>query len=342
MSVPPSAAMLPEPIADESRSSSRDQAARLRALVASIPAPARAETVRPAETTQPRPRGRSARVITIASGKGGVGKTSIAVNLSIALHRAGFRTTLVDADFGTANVDVMCGLSPSRRIDPGRGDGASSCTLANLATPTPYGFHLVPGSVGTAGSVELSTEQRRRFVSGLCELDQTSDVVVIDTAAGIGPNTRCFMHAADLPLVLLTPDPASIADAYALLKCLAAEGLSQDSGVSFILNQVGSSAEAAAVASRLGAVSRRFLRIDPTMIGSIAWDAQALIASRSRHPLMAGSCKSQACKDLDLIACAIMERLLLSKPSALVKSATRPWWAVWRDDHPRLNAGTVL
>lgn len=341
MSIPPPSILGTLPRDVVVSGADRDQAARLRALVADLAPPV--QSVQPSSLDRPRippastwkHPGRTAKVVTVASGKGGVGKTSVAVNLSIAFHRAGLRTTLVDADLGTANADVVCGISPARRLDQAICDSRHALPLSKLSIPTPYGFHLIPGAVGMAAMTDLSSDHRRRLVNGLIDLDRTSDIIVIDTAAGIGPNTRCFMHAADLPLVVVTPDPASIADAYALLKCLATEGLSHNAGLSLVINQVSSVEEAAHVHERLAAVTRRFLKLDPPSLGSIMWDSHVLLASRARRPLLADPCKFLAAKGLSDLALASLVRMGLSSPDTLVKPAIRSWWTLRRQPLPR-------
>src|SRR6185295_17186389 len=136
---------------------------------------------------------RRARVVTIASGKGGVGKTSASVNLAIALAQLGRRTTLLDADLGMANADVLCGLSPTRRLEQFVGvtdqpvSGAiQTRPVSELAIDAPGGFKLIPGSVGISRMTELSPDERDRLLAALAELDQTSDLIIVDTGAGLG------------------------------------------------------------------------------------------------------------------------------------------------------------
>ena len=149
--------------------------------------PARAP-VMPAVAAMP---ARTAKLITIASGKGGVGKTMLAVNLAIALSQRHQRVTLLDADLGTANADLLCGLNPAARVEHvletgTAGRPAPHRTLADIAVDAPGGFKLVPGSVGLGKMADLSEPQRRRLVAGLRDLESLADVVLIDAAAGVG------------------------------------------------------------------------------------------------------------------------------------------------------------
>lgn len=236
---------------------------------------------------------RGAKTVVVASGKGGVGKTTLSVNLAIALAARGTRVTLLDADFGTANADVMCGLSPSGRLDhvfaPGGeqwGDG-SPRSIRDIAIDAPGGFRLIPGTTGIARMADLSPGERAALVDALSELDADTDVVIIDTAAGVGKSVTAFMAAADLSLIVATPEPTSIADAYALIKCaVTAQGdHSQTPNVALILNQVVDSSEASRVHGRISAVCDRFLAVQCPMLGSVAQDMRVPESIRARTPV---------------------------------------------------------
>ncbi|MCA9298653.1 MAG: AAA family ATPase, partial [Phycisphaerales bacterium] len=151
---------------------------------------------------------RGAPVVTISSGKGGVGKTTLSVNLVVAFAPTR-RTLLIDADLGMANADIFCGLSPVRRL--------GSARVEDLIVEAPGGFQLVPGAVG------------RHHPDGdgvvrALELVNTHDLVLVDTSPGVGRDVRRLIRTSDLAVVVVTPEPTSIADAYALIKCLHGEG----------------------------------------------------------------------------------------------------------------------
>ncbi|MBY0309306.1 MAG: AAA family ATPase, partial [Phycisphaerales bacterium] len=184
-----------------------DQARRLRSLMDAGPLPVP---------------GRRARVVAVSSGKGGVGKTNLAVNLAIALQRRGVRTTLLDLDLGLANADLLCGLNPPSRLDRA---ALRDITLEALTVLAPGGFRLVPGSVGlgrpgarAAVGLGAPSEADTSALARLHELDACSDVVILDTGAGMGQLVRSCLAVAELVLLVATPEPTSIADAYALLK----------------------------------------------------------------------------------------------------------------------------
>jgi flagellar biosynthesis protein FlhG len=250
-----------QPRADDPRAASLpdDQATRLRALVQDAvpvasprpvairpvhqsPRPVPGPTLKlPNPTPNPAPNPapppirhrtdlapRRARIIALASGKGGVGKTSVCVNLAIALSALNKRTTLLDADLGLANADVLCGLSPTKRLEHVVGLGgapspAVPASMREIAIEAPGGFRLIPGAAGIARMADLDHHQRSRLLAGLVELERDSDLVLIDTAAGLARDVITFMQIADLGIILATPDPTSITDAYALIKCALTE-----------------------------------------------------------------------------------------------------------------------
>lgn len=278
-----------------------DQASRLRALVEAMSGSACPPLATPASR-------RRVPVVAIASGKGGVGKTNLAVNLAVALASRGHRTTLLDADLGMANADVLCGLSPGRRLDTvlrdDRGPGLGSCVVE-----APGGFLLVPGAVGVARVADLEAAARQRLVSGLAELESRSDTVLIDTGAGIGRDVLSFAAAADRLLVVVTPEPTSITDAYGLIKCVVGRAQDQRSPlprVNLVLNSVESVQEARDVSARLTATCERFLQIRPEMLGAVRLDPRVPRAVRARRPHMLRFPKCRASRDVRSIA----ERLL--------------------------------
>jgi flagellar biosynthesis protein FlhG len=157
------------------------------------------------------------RVIAVTGGKGGVGKTSVAVNLAAALSQHGKRVLLFDADLGLANVDVLLGLAPRYTLESvieGR------CTLDEAVIDTPMGFKILPGASGVARMTELSTIEHLGLVQAFSQLSAGLDVLLVDTAAGIADSVRQFCQAAQHVLVVLRDEPASLTDAYALIKLL--------------------------------------------------------------------------------------------------------------------------
>ncbi|HYE03441.1 MAG TPA: P-loop NTPase [Phycisphaerales bacterium] len=289
-----------------------DQASALRDLARALTREARNES---AASRTRAATARGAKVVTIASGKGGVGKTNLAVNLSIAFAQAGLRVTLLDADLGTANADLLCGLNPLVRLDRAVGGGRS---LPELAIEAPGGFHLVPGAAGMARIADLAAPERARLLAGVGQLRRDSDLLVIDTAAGIGADVRAFVAAADLALLVTTPEPTAIADCYALIKCVCGEaGAARPGpgGLALVVNQAESRSGSCEVHARLAAVCARFLRRDLPLLGSVAQDVRVPGAVRARSPLLLRSPRSPAARDLRGLAGSLSRRLGLTFPA---------------------------
>lgn len=323
-----------------------DQASRLRALMDAPALHARhasvASSARQIEESRPPapvPR-RGARVIAIASGKGGVGKTSIAVNLAIALAATRLRTTLIDADLGVANADVLCGLSPAARIERVLCQRASggNASLREIGIAAPGGFTLVPGSAGLGRMADLNTRERQWLVEAMVELESSCDVVLIDTGAGVGALVRAMLGAADLGLVVATPEPTSIADAYALIKSMrpraatpppAAAPSADASPLALIINQAVDEREARAVHERIAGVCRRFLAIDPPLAGWVAQDPLMARAVRSRRPILLDAPSSPAARGITRLACTVSAMAALRIPTPVDGASPRPrhWWS---------------
>lgn len=156
-------------------------------------------------------------VFSVTSGKGGVGKTNLSVNLAASLAGQGKRVALVDADLGLANVDVILGLTPQKNLFHLFHEGAK---LKDILYPTPYGFSILPASSGMSEMLALTTGQKLELLEAMGELEDELDYLIVDTGAGINDNVLYFNLASQERLVVLTPEPTSLTDAYALIKVL--------------------------------------------------------------------------------------------------------------------------
>lgn len=327
-----------------------DQASRLRQLIAELGnpvtspafAPVSASRIGPGNGNDPAAEsaarvervvrtlapvaGRTVPIIAIGSGKGGVGKTSSAVNLCVALSALGLRATLVDADLGMANADVMCGITPGRRMDQTvaqphsvYGDaGARTLSQISIKVPTVPGksFVLVPGAAGVARMADLAESQRLALLDQFAALEAESDVLIVDTGAGLSPGVTTFLMAADLTLVLATPEPTSIADAYALIKCLrtcsrVTRHARQDASIALVVSQARDEQEALSVHQRIDAVSRRFLRAPLPLAGWVRLDGAVGVSVRQRAPLLTSNPQAPAAGDLRRLAIQLAGRFAL-------------------------------
>jgi flagellar biosynthesis protein FlhG len=207
------------------------------------------------------------RVIAVASGKGGVGKTSVSVNLATALVNAGQRTLLLDTDLGLANVDVMLGLTPRHTLADVFAD---RCELRDTIIEAGNGLLVVPAASGKRHMTELLPSQHIGLVHAFSQLDLDLDAMVVDNAAGIADGVLTFCQAAQDVIVVVCDEPASVTDAYALIKVL-----SRDRGVSrlqVLANQVQSPAEGRQLFEKLQRVSGRFLDVTLNYLGAIPRD----------------------------------------------------------------------
>lgn len=210
----------------------------------------------------------SVQVVAVTGGKGGVGKTNVSVNLSIALAERGRRVVLLDADFGLANVDVMLGLNPLRTLAEVI-DG--SCELTDVLLPGPGGIKIVPASSGTKSMVEMTPAQHAGLIQAFSDIGDNIDVLVVDTAAGIGDSVTSFVRAAQEVVLVVCDEPTSITDAYALIKLL-----SRDHGMTrfrVLANMAHSPQEGRNIYAKLVNVTERFLD-DVTLqyLGVIPYD----------------------------------------------------------------------
>jgi flagellar biosynthesis protein FlhG len=226
----------------------------------------------------------SAKAIAITSGKGGVGKSNVAVNLAAAMAQRGQRVVLLDADLGLANADVLCGITPRRTIEHVL-DGRAS--LREIMVPGPGGFMLVPGASGVAGLADLDPSQRRHLLRELTRLERESDVILVDTGAGIGSSVVGFAVAAERVVVVCTPEPTSITDAYGMIKSL--RSTSDAARIHLVVNMAEDEQEGLHVHGRIQQACRTFLGTSIELAAIIPRDPLVSAAVRSQMPFLIGS-----------------------------------------------------
>lgn len=247
-------------------------------------------------TGSPTPPLPAACVVAVTSGKGGVGKSSIALNVSIALQRAGKRVCLADANFGLANIDLLCGLNGYWNLTHVV-SGARS--LADVLLQGPEGVRVASGASAVAELADRPFEVQRDVVGELSELETEHDFLVIDTGTGIHQHTRPFVAAADLAVIVTTPEPTAIADAYATVKTFSTN---PPRTVLAVVNQASSSEQAEAILERLQQTARLFLHTEVVPGGWIPADPQVASAVVHRTPLLLHSPRSSAAQAVERLA----------------------------------------
>ena len=251
--------------------------------------------------------GDALRIVAVASGKGGVGKTNVAANLAVAFARLGQRVCVLDADLGLANLDVLLGLSSETSLlHVLRGERR----LAEVMVEGPEGIRIIPAASGFEEMTALGAEDRLRLVQEVEALDGTIDVLLIDTAAGISSNVLYFAAAAADVLLVITPEPTSLTDAYALVKVLSTSYGRSDFLVT--VNMAAGAADAEAAFKRLARVTERFLRVRLEYQGYVPYDDAVSRAVRSQSPVLVAAPSTPASLGFSELARRIGSR----RPSA--------------------------
>jgi len=236
------------------------------------------------------------RSIVITSGKGGVGKTSLSVSLSIALAQDGKSVTLVDADLGLANINVILGIIPKYNlyhVIKGKKK------LKDIIIEVPEGIKIIAGASGFHQLANLEQKQRDEFISSMSELGN-DDFLIIDTGAGISQNVISFIMAADEVIVVTTPEPTAITDAYGIIKAIASQG--NEKQIRLIVNRVQSVAEGRRVAQRVINIAGQFLNIKVEELGFVYEDMYVPKSVRNQKPFIVSYPKSKASGCVKVIA----------------------------------------
>ncbi len=220
---------------------------------------------------------RSPRVLAITGGKGGVGKTLTTANLGLCLARLGMRTLLIDGDFGLANLDVVLNLRPEHTLDDVL---AGERDLKDVILDGPEGLRVVPSASGLLKISELGRVQKLLLLDQIESLDEEFDVVLIDTPAGISKNVQYWTSSAAEVVVVTTPEPAAMADAYATMKVLSAT--TREEKFRLVVNQARTDEEGLKVFDRIATLADEFLGVKVEYLGSVLFDEAVRTAARER------------------------------------------------------------
>ncbi|MBM7867127.1 AAA family ATPase [Heliobacterium gestii] len=248
----------------------KDQAEKLRIMMNNM----RQTTERTIRGDSP-----STRVICVSSGKGGVGKTNLTLNLGLALIDYGFRVLILDADMGMANIDVILGKVPPHNLyHVIRGEK----TLDEVVFTGPKGIQTISGGSGIVELADLSAGELDDFITRLSGMESSADIFLIDTGAGISRNVLSYIFAADELLVVTTPEPTAITDAYGLIKSV--DSMQRGKPISVVINRVDDDKEGDSVAKKLSMAVRQFLHRDIVIVGTIPDDPTVPKAVKSQMP----------------------------------------------------------
>lgn len=257
-----------------------------------------------ANNVAPRP---VARVITVTSGKGGVGKSNTSINLAIQFRKMGQRVIILDADFGLANIEVMFGAVPKHNLADLIYQGMS---IQDIITWGPMEVGFISGGSGIAGMSNLNREHLTYIVQNLAQLDAITDVIIVDTGAGISDAVLEFLVASGEILLVTTPEPTSITDSYSLLKALSRHNrFSMDmSQIKVIANKVENAQEGQALYNKLSRVVERYLKLPISYLGAVPEDSLLSKAVMQQTPVSILSPTAKSTVAYEKIAQTLMNK----------------------------------
>ena len=248
-----------------------------------------------------------ARVITVTSGKGGVGKSNTSINLAIQFRKMGKRVIILDADFGLANIEIMFGAVPKHNLCDLIYQGKN---IKEIITWGPMEVGFISGGSGIAGLSNLNRDYLSYIIQNLAELDAITDVIIVDTGAGISDAVLEFLVASGEILLVTTPEPTSITDSYSLLKALNGHSRFSitDTQIKVIANKVDDLDEGKALFSKLNTVVARYLKLPITYLGAIPQDSQLSKAVMQQKPVSLQNPLAKSAKAYEDIANILMNK----------------------------------
>jgi flagellar biosynthesis protein FlhG len=281
----------------------RDQAEKLRVLARTLKNQVECEI----KGTQ-----KKTRVIAVTSGKGGVGKTNFTINFALALMSYGQRVMILDADLGLANIDVILGINPTYNLyNVLKGEKS----IKDIIVIGPQGLQIIAGGSGIQEMANLRRWQVEQFIGKLEELEGMADILIIDTAAGLSRNVMSFVLAADEVIVITTPEPTAITDAYGLVKAMTSK--KKHGLVHLVVNKVENAQEADMTASKLSKVAEKFLKLNIGHLGFILDDPSVSKAVKSQEPFLLKFPKSSAAECINRLAAQLADQEYHSEPGGV-------------------------
>lgn len=246
----------------------------------------------------------NARVITISSGKGGVGKSSFSVNLAIYLASLKNRVLIIDADFGLANIEVLLGIRPKYNFyHMLKGEK----NISEIVVDTEYSIKFISGGNGLKELSNINNTEIRYFIEQFDYLDKIADIIIIDTGAGISSNVINFLMASDENIIVTTPEPTSFTDAYTLIKIMKEQNKSIDK-LNVVINKADDEYEADRTFAKIAYVCNKFLGISIQNMGHIPLDTDIIKAVKQQKPAIISFPKSGFSKAIELIGDRLLNR----------------------------------
>lgn len=269
----------------------KDQAERLREIFENL------DYNKIKQNTYGRNPNKSARVITITSGKGGVGKTNLAINLGIKLSQLGLKIIIIDADLGLSNIDIVLGKSPKYSLS----DVINyKREILEIIEEGPEGIRFISGGSGIQDLIKIDKNQLANLLLQLSKLDEEADIIFIDTGAGVSNNVLSFIYAAKEIILVTTPEPTAITDAYTLIKVISQKDKSKE--VKLLINRAESVREAENLLNKLVEASEKFLDMKIHKLGFILNDKNVKNAVKSQQPFILMNKNSEASRNISNIA----------------------------------------
>jgi len=223
----------------------------------------------------------SSRVITVTSGKGGVGKTNFSLNLAIQFSKFDKKVVIIDADFGLANIEVLFGILPKYNLaDVLRGER----DVEEVLTDGPMGIKFISGGSGLKELSNITEKQLNYFINNFSYLDAISDIIIVDTGAGISKSVVNFIKASDETIIVTTPEPTSVTDAYALIKTIKEESRGNIPDFKVVVNRVDDNEEGIEIYNKISRASSKFLGVSLENLGYIPYDRFLVKAVKHQQP----------------------------------------------------------
>jgi flagellar biosynthesis protein FlhG len=269
------------------------------------------------EPRKPSPARARPRIVAVTSGKGGVGKSSIAVNLGLTLARYGRRVCILDADTGLANVNILLGLRPGRSLEHVL---AGECPIENVMLEAAHGLVVIPGANGISECVNLDPARQQRLVTELSRIEGNFDYLLLDTAAGISETTLDFLSAAHQVLLVITPEPTSLTDAFSLLKLALRR---HPVACEVVVNMAANFNEARSVFQRFHGAVVKYLDTDVSFLGFIQRDESMRTAVSLQHPVSLFPETDPSSRPFQRLADALEEKV---PPTVDGRSFSRFWF----------------